>query len=281
MIIIGERINSTRSSIQKALADNNIEYLMNEAHQQLASGAEFIDINTAASLKKEEENLTTLILNLQEKFNCGISIDSPDGKVVNSALKICKAKPFINSISGEKKRLSLLDNFIKQRDSYIIVLAMDDNGMPNDIGARVSIAENIISVASSKGIDKNNIFIDPLVKPVSTEPKQARFFLESVKILKEKGIRCIGGLSNVSFGLPKRNLLNAAFVKLAMNSGIDAAIIDPTQETIRGLLNGKGIPEDISSLAEDVLLGRDEYSMRYIKAFREGRLSKGDCPLLG
>ncbi len=272
MIIIGERINSTRSSIKKALVDNDLASLMNEAQEQLNCGAEFIDINTAATLDKEESNLLSLIRNIQEKFDCKISIDSPDANIVKSALKACKAKPFINSISGEEKRLGLLDDFMKE-EGYIIALAMNDDGMPVGIDDRVSIAEEIVSKATSKGIDKNDIFIDPLAKPISTEPKQAHCFLEAVRLLKAKGIRCIGGLSNVSFGLPRRDLLNAVFVKLAMEAGIEAAIIDPTQGPVKDMLDGKDLPKGMLSLAEDALLGRDEYSMNYIKAFRAGLLN--------
>jgi 5-methyltetrahydrofolate--homocysteine methyltransferase len=270
MIIIGERINSTRGDIKKALINNDLNFLMSEAKMQLHCGAEFIDINTAATLEKERDNLLWLTRNIQDKFDCKISIDSPDEEIIKSALKICKVKPIINSISGEDKKLSLLDDLAKEKESYIIALTINNNGMPDNIDDRVSIAEDIISFAASKGMDKNNIFVDPLVKPVSTEPKQAYCFLESIKALKKKGIRCIGGLSNVSFGLPKRDLLNAVFTKLAMDAGIDAAIIDPTQNLVKDLLSGKELPEEVFSLAENALLGRDEYSINYIKAFREG-----------
>ena len=273
MIIIGERINSTRSSIKKALVDNNLSFLLSEVEKQIDCGAQFVDINTAANLEKEEDNLLSLIRNIQGKFDCRISIDSPDSKVIKSALKICKAKPFINSISGEENRLCLLADYAKERESHIIALTINNDGMPEEIDDRISIAEDIISTAVSKGIDKNNIFIDPLVKPISTEPKQASYYLEAVKALKVKGIRCIGGLSNVSFGLPQRDLLNAVFIKLAMDAGIDAAIIDPTQNLVKDLLGGKELPEELFSLAEEALLGRDEYSINYIKAFRAGILN--------
>lgn len=273
MIVIGERINSTRGSIQKALADNNFDFLMDEAGNQLDSKAEFIDINTAASLEKEEELLTGLVNRIQDKFDCGICIDSPDSKVIKSALKICRKKPFINSVSGESKRLALAADFAKERKSFIIALAMDDNGMPDDVKKRVAVAESIVSFAVSNGFDKSDIFIDPLAKPVSTEPKQAGFFLETVKILKDEGISCTGGLSNVSFGLPKRELLNAAFLKLAIDAGIGAAIIDPMQPLVNDVLEGNSLPEEVFQLAKAALLGEDEYSMNYIKAFREGRLT--------
>jgi cobalamin-dependent methionine synthase I len=272
MIIIGEKINSARKSIKEALADNNLDTLLKEADMQLLFGADYIDINTAGSIEREKDDLLWLIEKIQNRFDCHISIDSPDAPIVEEAIKLCKKKPFINSISAQKQRLPLLERFMGQRDSYIIVLAMDDNGMPNDVDGRISIAEHIISFADSHGISRDNIFIDTLVKPVSTEPEQAKFFLESVKLLKAKGIKCIGGLSNVSFGLPKRELLNAAFIRLALNAGIDAAIIDPTQGLVKGVLEGKNSPDELFTLAEEAVLGKDMYSMNYIKAFREGRL---------
>ena len=272
MIIIGERINSTRKDIKQALEGKQLDVFMHEASGQISCGADYIDINTAASIQEEKNDLMWLVNKVQDRFDCGLSIDTPDISVMKKAIKFCKKKPFVNSITCENSRMSLLKDLIDQRDSYIIVLAMDDDGMPDDVEGRVSIAEKIITFADSQGILRDNVFIDPLAKPVSTEPYQARFFLEAVRLLKDKRIRCIGGLSNVSFGLPKRGILNAVFIKLAMDAGIDAAIIDPTQTVVKDLLGGKGLPKEIFSIAEDAILGKDEYSMNYIKAFREGRL---------
>jgi 5-methyltetrahydrofolate--homocysteine methyltransferase len=272
MIVVGEKINSTRKKIKEALDGKRIDILMDEVRGQLSCGVEYIDINTAAGIWRERDDLMWLLENIQARFDCGLSIDSPDSSIVKDAIPLCAKKPFVNSITGETGRLLLLSDLMSSRECFVIVLAMDDNGVPDDIAGRVSIAEKIIDFAVSRGIDKDNIFIDPLAKPVSTEPNQAAFFLESVRLLKDKGIRCIGGLSNVSFGLPKRHILNAVFIKLALTAGIDAAIIDPTQAIVKDLLCGKPLPEEISSIAEDVILGKDEYSMNYIKAFRQGRL---------
>jgi cobalamin-dependent methionine synthase I len=272
MIVIGEKINSTRKKIKDALDEKRIDILMEEARIQLACGAGYIDINTAAGIGREREDLIWLLQNIQDEFDCSLSIDSPDTSIVTEAIKLCKRRPFVNSISAEKHRLSLMKGIMSRRESYIIVLAMNDNGIPDDIGGRVTIAEDIVSFALSQGIDKSSVFIDPLAKPVSTEPRQASCFLETVKILKDKGISCTGGLSNISFGLPRRDLLNAVFIKLAMDAGIGAAIIDPTQPAVKNILNGKNPPKEIFSIAEDAIMGRDEYSMNYIKAYREGRL---------
>jgi len=272
MIVIGEKINSTRKKIKEALNEKRLDILMEEALGQLSCGAEYIDINTATGIARERADLIWLLQNIQDKFDCSLSIDSPDASIVKEAIKLCGKKPFVNSITGEASRLTLLNDFMAQRECFIIILAMDDDGMPSDVAGRVSIAEKIIAFADSQGIDKNNIFIDPLVKPISTEPEQAVFFLDTIKILKDKGIRSTGGLSNVSFGLPRRDLLNAVFIKLALDAGIDAAIIDPTQTIVKDSIGGKKMPEKIFLLAKNAILGRDAYSMDYIKAFREGRL---------
>jgi cobalamin-dependent methionine synthase I len=273
MIVIGERINSTRKNIKEALECKNLDILLDEANRQLSSGADYIDINTAGHIGHEREDLLWLVENIQDKFDCSISIDSPDSLIVKEAFKLCRHAAFINSISAEKNRLLLLKEILSQKEGYIIILAMDENGMPSDVEGRLAIADSIVSYARSQGIDKKNIFIDPLVKPISTEPQQAGFFLETVKLLKGKGISCIGGLSNVSFGLPRRDILNAVFIKLALNAGIDAAIIDPMQSTVNDILKGKQLPKEIFLLAEDAILGKDEYSMNYIKAYRAGRLN--------
>ena len=272
MIVIGERINSTRKNIKKALECRNLDLLLDEAGRQLSSGADYIDINTAGHIGYEKDDLLWLVENIQNKFDCNISIDSPDSLIVKEALKLCRHTPFINSISTEKNRLIMLEELLSQKKGNIIILAMDENGMPSDLQGRIIIADMIMSFARLHGIDNKNIFIDLLVKPISTEPQQAGFFLESVRQLKEKGISCIGGLSNVSFGLPRRDILNAVFLKLALDAGIDAAIIDPIQAAVRDVLKGRQLPEDIFILAEDAILGKDDYSMNYIKAYRAGRL---------
>ncbi|MDD5504978.1 MAG: dihydropteroate synthase [Candidatus Omnitrophica bacterium] len=272
MIIIGEKINSTRRHIKEAIAGKRLDVLLEEAGSQLLSGAQYIDINTAASIAKEKDDLIWLLENVQEKFGCGLSIDSPDPGIVKEAIGLCAKRPFVNSITGEKSRIGFMKSFMSCRQCFIIALSINDDGIPDDVEGRVSVAEEIIKYAALQGVDRRDVFIDPLVKPVSTEPGQARCFLEAVKILKGKGISCIGGLSNISFGLPRRDILNAVFIRLAIDAGIDAAILDPTQKQTGALLSGKDMPKQVFSIAQDAILGKDEYSMNYIKAFRAGLL---------
>ena len=273
MKIIGERINSTRSQIKKALDENEINFLLEEARIQVASGADYIDVNCAASMEKEADKLKEIVTAIRKDLNCGISIDTPDTELTKTILgSMDIGKPFINSITAESDRIKDLPIFLNQKNSYVITLAMDDKGMPDNLEDRLRVSESIISYAKDKNIALDNIYIDLLVKPVSTEPKQASYFLEAVKRLSDKGINTIGGLSNVSFGLPKRALLNAVFIKLVIDAGISGLIIDPTEALTGKVLLKEELPKEQFVLAKEVLLGQDDYASNYIKAFREGRL---------
>ncbi len=273
MKIIGERINSTRPQIKKALDENNINFLLEEAKSQVASGADYIDVNCAAAMEKEADKLKEIITVIREELDCGISIDTPDTELAEAILGSMNiGKPFVNSITAETDRIKELPVILNQKDSYVITLAMDDNGMPDDLEDRLRVSKSIISYAKDNNIALNNIYIDLLVKPVSTEPKQASYFLEAVKALSDKGINTIGGLSNVSFGLPKRALLNAVFIKLVIDAGISGLIIDPTEALTNKVLSKEELPKEQFVLAKEVLLGQDDYASNYIKAFREGRL---------
>lgn len=273
MLIIGERINSSRKSIKEAIARKNGPFLIEEARRQLSNGASFIDVNCAASMQKEAEDLIWLIAQIQQALDCKISIDSPSTQAIKAALKIHKGSPFINSITAEKQRLELMLPLVKENNGYVVALTMDEKGIPQDAEEKLRLADKIIEAATNVGIPKQNVYVDPLVKPIGIEPEQAYSFLGTVRRLKDKGIKTIGGLSNVSFGLPRRNLLNAAFLKLAIECGIDAAILDPTDNLIKRVLDGKELPRGPFILAKDALLGRDSAGLDYINAFRKGRLN--------
>jgi 5-methyltetrahydrofolate--homocysteine methyltransferase len=273
MIIIGERINSTRKSIKKAIDEKDSSFLLEEARLQLEAKADFIDINCAASLDKEAADLIWLIGQVQDSLNCKVSIDSPNPRAIKEAIKKDKSKAFINSITAEKEKMDILLPLAKNNGSFVVALTMDEGGMPQSVEERISLADKIIDAAEKAGLPKQNIYIDPLVRPISTEPEQAGNFLNTVKELKARNINTVGGLSNVSFGLPRRNLLNAAFLKLAREAGIDAAIIDPTDTLSRLILEGKELPGEPFSLARAALLGEDHYSINYIRAFRENKFN--------
>lgn len=284
MLIIGELINSSRRAIAEAISKRNADFLIEKASLQAESGADFIDINCAVRLKEEKGDLIWLIETIQNNLGIPISIDSPNPDVIDAALKIHKGKAFVNSITAESRKFKQMAKILKGKDVFIIALAMDDNGIPNTSQERVKLAKGLMDSLKKAAVCADNVYIDPLVKPVSSEPHQVKIFLEAVGMLKVEGIKTIGGLSNVSYGLPARRILNAVFLSLAIQAGIDAVILDPADRLIQGVIKGsiKGsdpgscirlLGSDPYTLAKQVLLGEDEYCANYIGAFREGKLN--------
>jgi 5-methyltetrahydrofolate--homocysteine methyltransferase len=264
MLIIGERINSTRAHIQEAMKSRNAAFIVKEARKQIEAGAGFIDVNCAMSLGDEVQDIDWVISVIQSEIgDVGICIDSPNYLAIQRALEAYRAKGklFINSITGEQARIDLIVPLAVKYNTGLIALTMGDSGMPNSAEERVNIAKDILAKVESKGFKAENLYFDPLIRPISTEPEQAKEFLRSIPMIKSLGAKTVCGLSNISYGLPDRKIINSTFVAMAIQSGLDAAILDPTEKQV------------ISSIAAaQALMCKDEYCAEYIKAFREGRL---------
>lgn len=264
MLIIGERINSTRARIQEAIKTRNSGFIIREARKQIASGAAFIDINCAMSLGDEVQDIDWVISVIQSEIeDISICIDSPNYLAIKRALEAYRAKGklFINSITGEQARIDLIVPLAIKYDTGLIALTMGSDGMPDNARERFAIAKDILAKVQKKGFKADNLYFDPLIRPVSTEPEQAREFLMSIPMIKSLGARTVCGLSNISYGLPDRKIINSTFLSMAIQSGLDAAILDPTERQV------------VSSVtAAEALMCKDEYCAEYIKAFREGRL---------
>lgn len=264
MLIIGERINSTRAHIQEAMKSRNAAFIVKEARKQIEAGAGFIDVNCAMSLGDEVQDIDWVISVIQSEIgDVGICIDSPNYLAIQRALEAYRAKGklFINSITGEQARIDLIVPLAVKYNTGLIALTMGDGGMPNSAEERVDIAKDILAKVESKGFKAENLYFDPLIRPISTEPEQAKEFLRSIPMIKSLGAKTVCGLSNISYGLPDRKIINSTFVAMAIQSGLDAAILDPTEKQV------------ISSIAAaQALMCKDEYCAEYIKAFREGRL---------
>jgi 5-methyltetrahydrofolate--homocysteine methyltransferase len=264
MLIIGERINSTRAHIQEAMKARNAAFIIKEAKKQIDAGAGFIDINCAMSLGDELQDIDWVISVIQSEIgDVSICIDSPNYLAIKRALETYRAKGelFINSITGEQERIDRIVPLAVKHNTKLIALTMSEGGMPNSAEERFAIAKEILSKVSEKGFRAESLYFDPLIRPISTEPEQAKEFLKSIPMIKSLGAGTVCGLSNVSYGLPDRKVINSIFLAMAIQSGLDAAILDPTEKQI------------ISSIAAaEALTCKDEYCGEYIKAFREGRL---------
>lgn len=259
MLIVGERINSSRSSINEAIEKKHFKFIQEEAIKQIKSGANMLDVNCGTNIRKETENMLWLIQTIQEVSDVPLVIDSPNPETISEALKICKRKAIINSITLEKKRYENILPLVKKYNTGVIALTITETGMPASATERFEIAKNIVNLVKEYNIKNSDLYIDPLVRPLSVEQAQALEFLKSIQLIKSLNVNVICGLSNISFGLPERGLINSTFLALAIYCGLDAAILDPTDKRM------------ISTLRSvDVLLNKDEFCIKYIQAYKEG-----------
>ncbi|MCM8818819.1 MAG: dihydropteroate synthase [Candidatus Omnitrophica bacterium] len=261
MLIIGERINGTRKNIKEGIESRDKQLIKKEIKKQIESGAHYIDLNAGIGKGKEreKEDIKWLIECLYEVGEYPVCIDSADPDVIDFALSFVKTDDkMINSINGEKEKIDKILPIIKKYpESKIICLTMDENGIPSDSKKRVEIAERVIKILNEAGVKNENIFVDCLVEPVSVNTQNGIVFLQALKEVKKFGVKTTCGLSNVSFGLPNRKLINKYFLALCIYEGIDSAIIDPTVSDIKEAI----------CIAE-MLTGKDEFCMNYIKGIR-------------
>jgi len=266
MLVIGERLNSTRSSIREAISQRNAAHILNEVKLQMDAGAEYIDVNCAATAGDELNDVDWIINVIQAEIpDVSLCLDSPNYLAIERGLKAYKGKGglFINSITAEDARIDVIMPLASQYGTKLIALTMNEKGMPETAGERLAIAEYIVERAHKAGFSAGDLYIDALVRPISTEPVQAVEYLKSIKMIRGLGggARTVCGLSNVSYGLPHRGLINSIFLAMAMTEGLDAAITDPCEKHIAASL-----------AASNALMAGDEYCAEYIKAFRAGKL---------
>jgi len=265
MLIIGELLNSTRREVKEALQSRDEATIRRLAREQVEAGADVLDINTATSMEREIEDLEWVISLIYDEVGEGIrlSIDSPNPEAIATGLALCKTRPMINSINNDPKLQEHLIPLIKEHEADVIGLAMGGKGkgMPKTKEDRLKEAEQLITALQNSGIDLSRLYIDPLVMTIGSDQEQARVVIETVRSIKERwgalGVKSSVGLSNVSFGLPRRSVINRAFLAMLLLAGLDAALINPTDKGIMEILR-----------ASEALLGIDAYCMQYIKYMR-------------
>lgn len=264
MIIIGEKINSTLKAVRPAMESRDKAAIIDLAKRQVEAGACYLDVNAGMFYQNEIETLEWLIETVQEVVDAPFAIDSPNAKAMLAGLKANKnGKPIINSITGEKERLNAVLPLIAEYKTGVIALCMDDRGMPESTEERVEIAHNLIRTLTGEGVALDDIYIDPLIRPIGTGSHYGYVALDTMRAVKlaypEVHIAC--GLSNISFGIPARKVMNQAFLVAAMTSGMDGAILDPLDKKLMTFL-----------YATEAILGIDDFCMNYITKFREDML---------
>lgn len=264
MIIIGERLNTSLKGLDEAVEKRDEELLAKIAKAQAESGATYLDVNCGTRIRSEVEDLKWLTQFVQSVVDNPLVIDSPNPAASEAALEVHKGKAIINSISGEKERYESFIPLVKKYKAGVVALCMDDSGMPETAEQKYAAASDLVKRLNDDGVPNEDIYLDPLVQPVSADQNFGKHFIDAVmKIMNEfPGIHTTCGLSNISYGLPKRKAINQSFVVMAIAAGLDTAIADP---------NDAGLMQSI--VIAETLLGKDDYCANYLTAFRAGKIS--------
>ncbi|MBE0478573.1 dihydropteroate synthase [Candidatus Aerophobetes bacterium] len=263
MLVIGEKINTTLKEAKDIVSRKDEAALQNLAKKQIDAGANMVDVNVGTRINTEVEDMRWAIKTIQQVLDIPCCIDSPNAKALEAGLQAHKGKALVNSTTLEKERLKEFLSIVKNYDCKIVALTMDDEGIPEDDEKRYKISANLIEKFTREGFALDDIYIDPLVRPIATDAHLGIVVLQAMHKISTSfpGVHIICGLSNISFGLPKRNLLNRVFLAMAIAKGLDAALVDPLDKDLMATI--------ISVMA---LLGKDEFCANYISSFREGKI---------
>ena len=263
MMIIGEKINGTRKQVGAAIKERDTVLIERLALEQVEAGAAYLDVNAGTGPEREAEDLIWLIHTVQQAVDVPLCLDSPNAATLKLAIREVDQQPMINSISGEPERLEHVLPLVAEHQCPVILLALDDKGIPKTVDDRMDIIDRLVSVTRESGIADEKLYIDPLIMAISTGDDAGFIACETMRRVGQKypDAHLTGGLSNMSFGSPARKYINQAFLVLALEAGMDSAIMDPSSPGIAPLL-----------LAAGAVLGRDRFCNRYNRAWRAGRL---------
>ncbi len=263
--IIGERINPTgKKKLKQALKDRDLDYILKEGILQEENGAHILDVNVGLPDIDETAMMVEAVEGLQSVTSLPLQIDTVDVRAMEAALRIYNGKPMVNSVSGKQESMDAVFPLIAKYGGVVIGLALDEKGIPETADGRVRVAERIIREAAKYGIEKKDIVIDVLAMTISSEPEGAAVALEAIgRVRRELGVHTVLGVSNISFGLPCRPILNASFYMMAMYAGLGAGIVNPSSEAMMEAYD-----------AYHALMGFDENCSRYVEKYA-GRKARG------
>ncbi len=264
MLIVGERINTSRKPVDKAVANRDADYIKSDVRSQVESGADLIDVNAGSRRNSEVADLSWLIEIIQKDLpQVRLCLDSSNPGSLKAVLEQVENPPLLNSTTAEGARFEAMAPVIQMRDCEIVALCIDERGIPKSAEQTLENAGRLVADLKSLGIEGKRIYLDPVIQAVSANTNAALMILEVIERLRRElpEVNVICGLSNISFGLPERSLVNRTFLPLAMKSGLNAAIVDPLDKKLMGTLR-----------ATEVLLGQDPWCQVYTKTFRAGGL---------
>lgn len=263
MIIIGEKINGTIPPVKKAIEEKNAEFIRDRAVKQTEAGASYIDVCASTAPEQEVETLKWLIEIVQEVTETPLCIDSPNPRAIEAVFKYVKKPGMINSISEEGDKCEILLPLLQDNSWEVVGLTCDNNGIPNKLETKLDITRSMVEKADKYGIKPDRIHIDPCVMALSTENSSMLNFAAEIRAIKElyPTIHVTGAISNISFGLPVRALLNKTAMAFAIEAGMDSAVMDPMNRALMETI-----------LATYALLGQDKHCRKYSNAYRKGQI---------
>jgi cobalamin-dependent methionine synthase I len=263
MRIVGERINTSRKLVNDAVENRNAVYIADDAKKQAEAGVNYIDVNAGSRIGTEMEDIAWLVETVEGAVEIPLSLDSPDPKVLLSMCKKAKKKPMVNSTTAERPRFEQMKPVFQEREIDIVALCMDERGIPSSVDQALENASFLVKNLTQMGIPLPNIYLDPMIQPISVNKDNGLLALETIRRvhLEFPGIQTICGLSNVSFGLPNRFLINRIFMVLCIGAGLTGAIVDPLDKKMM-----------TNIVVAETLKGKDDYCMKYLRANRAGTL---------
>jgi 5-methyltetrahydrofolate--homocysteine methyltransferase len=266
-VIVGERINPTgRKQVLAALKEGNFDIVRKDALDQVAAGAVVLDVNAGVPGADEPALLQQVMRAVMEVTDVPLCIDTADPKALETALSLYNGKALVNSTNGEERSLQAVLPLVSQYGAAVIGLCMDDDGIPETPEKRLAVAGKIIERAGKLGISPENVVIDPLALTMGADSHAGRIALETIKLVVEEfGVNITMGASNISFGMPDRKYINSAFVAMAIHAGMTCPITNPL------------VTEVVTAvLAADLAMGRDDYGMRWIEAYRRRQKAQAE-----
>jgi len=257
-VLIGERINPTgKKKLAAALQSGDMAAIQTEAIAQVQAGADILDVNVGVPGHDETALLPKAVQAVMDVVDVPLCLDSHNPKALEAAIKVYRGKPLINSVNGETRSIQGILPMVKEYGAAVIGLTMDENGIPSNAEARVNIAHKIVDSTEALGIPREDVIIDCLAMAVGVDNKAGIVTIDTIRKVKaELGVNMTFGGSNISFGMPERNLLNGVFLAMAIAAGITCPIVNVSQ--VRYMI-----------LAIDLVLGRDRHAGRYINAYRQ------------
>jgi 5-methyltetrahydrofolate--homocysteine methyltransferase len=267
-VIIGERINPTgRKKVLQALKEGNFDTVRQDAIDQVQAGADILDVNAGVPGADEPALLEQVMRTVMEVVDVPLCIDTADPEALEAALSIYGGKALVNSVNGEERALSAVLPLVKEHGAAVIALCMDDDGIPETAEDRLRVAEKILARAAKLGIPREDVVVDPLALTMGADSNAGRIALDTIGlVVKNLGNNVTMGASNISFGMPDRKYINATFIAMAIHAGLTCPITNPLVTEIQTTV-----------LAADLSMGRDDYGMNWIKAYRQREAAAQDA----